>query len=102
MRSDCDPPLLERCGAVPCRCRNAVLAAQGRELAGLRLAVATAEDVLIAKLEWRRWGESERQIEDAASIVRIKGDSLDTLYVERWVAELDLIEQWRSAKARAV
>jgi len=72
------------------------------DVAGLRLSVATAEDVLIAKLEWAKLGESERQLKDAGSIIRIKGDALDTNYIERWVAELGLREQWSAAKARAV
>jgi hypothetical protein len=71
------------------------------DLAGLRLTVATAEDVLIAKLEWAKTGESQRQLEDAAGIIRIKGDLLDTAYIDRWIAELGLEEQWTAAKARA-
>jgi len=72
------------------------------DLGGLKLTVATPEDVLIAKLEWAKLGQSERQMEDAASIIRIKGDGLDVSYVERWVRELNLDEQWQAAKHRAV
>jgi hypothetical protein len=71
------------------------------DLSGLRLSVASAEDVVIAKLEWAKTGESQRQIEDAAGILRMKGDSLDTVYIERWVHELGLEEQWFAARARA-
>jgi hypothetical protein len=71
------------------------------EIANVPLVVATAEDILIAKLEWARMGESERQIDDAASILRVQGTALDTAYVERWVHELELEEQWKAAKARA-
>jgi hypothetical protein len=69
-------------------------------VAGSRVSVATAEDVLIAKLEWAKIGESERQIEDAASILRVQGTGLDTVYVEHWVHELELEEQWKAAKSR--
>ena len=71
------------------------------EIAGLRLLVASAEDTVISKLEWAREGESQRQLEDAAGIVRVQGDHLDTKYIERWVRELGLSEQWMAAKERA-
>jgi hypothetical protein len=70
-------------------------------LAGLQVSVATAEDVLISKLEWAKLGESARQLEDAASILRIQGDALDLPYVEHWIGELGLEEQWRAAKRGA-
>ncbi|MEX1185909.1 MAG: hypothetical protein WEA80_04910 [Gemmatimonadaceae bacterium] len=65
---------------------------------GLRVYLATAEDVLIAKLEWARAGGSERQIEDAAGIIESQGGGLDTAYVERWVRELRLDDEWRKAR----
>lgn len=71
------------------------------ELAGLRLSVATAEDVLISKLEWAKAGESQRQLEDAAGIIRVQGQNLDVEYVERWIRELGLSEQWVAAQLRA-
>ena len=71
------------------------------ELAGLRLSVSTAEDILISKLEWAKLGESQRQLEDAAGILRVQGPSLNRAYVEHWVRELGLAEQWAAAKARA-
>jgi hypothetical protein len=35
--------------------------------------VASAEDVVISKLEWARLAQSRRQIEDAAAILRMRG-----------------------------
>src|SRR5204863_1696774 len=67
---------------------------------GVRVFVATAEDILIAKLEWAKMGESDRQIEDAAGIIERQGEDLDRTYVERWVRQLELGEQWRKALAR--
>jgi hypothetical protein len=43
-------------------------------------------------------GQSERQIADAAGIVRMQGSALDRDYIEHWVRLLGLDEQWRSAK----
>lgn len=75
---------------------------QVQDLDGLSFPVASPEDVVIAKLEWAKLGESERQIEDAAGILRLQGPLLDTAYVEQWVSELGLQVQWTRAKARAV
>jgi hypothetical protein len=71
-----------------------------RTINGMRVYLATAEDILIAKLEWAKMGESERQIEDAAGIIERQGENLDRAYVERWVRQLELGEQWRKALAR--
>lgn len=72
------------------------------ELDDVRLSVASPEDVVIAKLEWAKLGESARQIEDAAGIIRVQGDGLDRDYVEKWVANLNLEAQWNDALAKAV
>lgn len=66
-------------------------------LQGLRLFVASAEDVVIAKLEWSKLANSQRQIEDAASILRLRSGALDQLYLDQWITELDLPEQWVAA-----
>lgn len=67
------------------------------DLGGVRLATATAEDVIISKLEWAKLGESQRQVEDAASILRVLGAELDMVYLEKWMEELGLREQWDAA-----
>jgi hypothetical protein len=69
------------------------------EILGISLFAATPEDVLLAKLEWAKLGESERQIRDAAGIIKIQGAKLDVDYVERWVAALEIEDQWRAARA---
>ncbi len=65
---------------------------------GLRLYVASAEDVLLSKLEWAKSGESERQLRDVAGIIRTQGEDLDLPYVETWVGTLELHPQWELAK----
>jgi hypothetical protein len=70
-------------------------------LQGLRLFVASAEDVVIAKLEWSKLANSQRQIEDAASILRLRSGALDQLYLDQWITELDLPEQWVAATRAA-
>lgn len=66
---------------------------------GGRVFIASAEDVLLAKLEWAKRGGSQRQIEDAAGILQVRGNDLDQRYVARWVAELGLEVQWAAALA---
>ncbi|MEP6744775.1 MAG: hypothetical protein ABJB33_04710 [Gemmatimonadota bacterium] len=72
------------------------------EIAGVNVYAATPEDVVIAKLLWSKLGESERQINDAAGVIRMQGEALDTAYLEMWVDALELDEQWRTARGRAV
>jgi len=64
---------------------------------GVSLFVATAEDVILAKLEWAKLGESQRQVDDAAGILRLRGDSLDRSYLDTWVRDLGLAPQWNEA-----
>lgn len=68
------------------------------EFEGIRLWVATVEDTILAKLEWARLGGSARQIEDVAALQRVAADRLDLAYLDHWIAELGLEEQWRAAR----
>jgi len=72
-----------------------------RELAEIEetpVFVATAEDTIVAKLEWAKAGESERQLRDVTGILELRGSSLDLAYIERWVAELDLHGEWQRVR----
>ncbi len=68
---------------------------------GIQIFVARPEDVLISKLEWAQLGSSDRQISDAAGILRVQGQDLDLDYVEHWVGELGLIDELSRAQAAA-
>ncbi|HET7459807.1 MAG TPA: hypothetical protein VFJ82_01110 [Longimicrobium sp.] len=68
------------------------------ELYDVPLIVATAEDVLIAKMEWAKLGESARQIEDAAGILKHRASSLDRTYIDQWVRQLGLEAQWEAVR----
>jgi hypothetical protein len=63
--------------------------------------IATVEDVMIAKMEWSKLGGSARQVEDAARILRTRMNDLDHGYVERWVQEMGLDEQWGEVQRKA-
>lgn len=62
--------------------------------AGALLYVASAEDSIIAKLDWSRRSESDRQLQDVADIVAVKANALDLAYVQHWVRELGLDALW--------
>ena len=60
--------------------------------------VASAEDTILAKLEWYRMGGevSERQWRDVLGIVKIQGDRLDIDYLQEIAVQLgvaDLLER---------
>lgn len=63
----------------------------------LPLFVASAEDVVISKLEWSKLGQSQRQIEDVAAILRMQWHMLDRTYLEKWIVELGLKNEWSDA-----
>jgi hypothetical protein len=63
--------------------------------------VASAEDTVLAKLEWGRDGGSDRQIEDAAAVLAVSGPSMDAGYLDRWAAELGVTDLLAEARRRA-
>lgn len=65
---------------------------------GIAVATATAEDTIIAKLEWAKQGASDRQLEDVAGIMRVRGHDLDIGHIEHWVTELALAVEWQRAR----
>ena len=58
------------------------------EVFGSRVMVASAEDVLLAKLEWAASSGSTRQVDDARGIVRVQGDRLDLDHLQFWADQL--------------
>ncbi|MBZ5547338.1 MAG: hypothetical protein LAO22_05120 [Acidobacteriia bacterium] len=62
------------------------------------LFLASAEDVVLSKLEWAKLAQSRRQIEDAAAILRARWGALDRSYLTTWIDELDLQKEWDDAR----
>ena len=59
-------------------------------LPGLNIAMVTAEDTILSKLEWARKSRSERQYLDALGVAITQSASLDVSYLRRWAKELGL------------
>lgn len=60
----------------------------------LRIPVASAKNTILAKLEWAKFGQSERQLRDVRGILDVRGSSIDRAYVERWLDDLGVRELW--------
>lgn len=59
-------------------------------LLGVPVHLATPEDIVLSKLEWAQRSESERQIRDAASVIRTVGERIDVAYLRKWAKELNV------------
>lgn len=54
--------------------------------------VASAEDVILAKLDWYRMGNQVRQWRDVLSIIAVQGERLDQSYLMLWAESLGLAD----------
>lgn len=65
--------------------------------------VASAEDIILAKLEWYRLGGevSERQWRDIQGILEVSGNRLDQAYLRHWAAMLNISDLLEQALAEA-
>ncbi len=68
-----------------------------------RFWITSAEDIVLAKLEWFRagGGVSERQWSDVRGVLRAQGPALDLVYLRRWAAELHVLDLLERALAEA-
>lgn len=69
----------------------------------LPVSVASAEDILLAKLWWYREGgeQSGRQWEDILNLIRFARGDLDQAYLDRWLHQTGLQPIWIRARAAA-
>lgn len=56
--------------------------------------VATAEDLILAKLEWSKMSSSKRQQEDVSVILEVKSEVLDYIYIDQWAKKLEVYDLW--------
>ena len=50
--------------------------------------ITTAEDSILHKLVWNRITPSDRQLGDAAGVVAVQREKLDTTYLRKWAEQL--------------
>jgi hypothetical protein len=64
-----------------------------------KLYVASAEDTVLAKLQWYRQGGrvSDRQWNDVLGVLKVQGATLDRTYLAEWARELGLTDLLRRA-----
>ncbi len=72
---------------------------QRASMDGIALFVASVEDAILSKLEWAKLSDSRRQIDDVAGILRLRWDALNHSYLQKWILELGLTEEWSEAKS---
>jgi len=67
------------------------------------LPVASAEDTILAKLEWFRLGNevSERQWSDVLGVMRAARERLDQAYLRKWAAGIGVLDLLDRAEADA-
>src|SRR5205823_11625754 len=77
---------------------------QPANLHGCQLALASAEDVILSKLEWAKITPSERQLQDALNVAVAQWASLDQQYLRKWslvLAVTDKLDAVLQAAAQA-
>ena len=62
------------------------------QLLGRDVFIASAEDTILAKLEWSTRGGWQRQIADARAIVRVQADRLDVDHLRSWAPPLGVTD----------
>lgn len=64
-----------------------------RTLLGQSMPIVSAEDVILAKLEWDAITPSQRQIHDALNVAVVQWPTLDRAYLQEWAAVLCVVEK---------
>ena len=70
-------------------------------MSDIPLFVASVEDAIVSKLEWAKLAQSRRHIEDVAGILKLRRESLDRSYLEKWILDLGLETEWSDARRTA-
>ena len=64
----------------------------------LEATFASAEDVIVKKMDFFREGGSEKHLRDITGILMVSGDHLDHDYIENWADQMGLETIWRTIK----
>jgi len=69
-----------------------------RRIAEDEVLVAPIEAVIVSKLRYYQMGQSDRHLRDIGKMLRISGDQVDVLELERWAARLGVEREWGQAR----
>ncbi len=64
----------------------------------LEASFASAEDVILKKMDFFREGGSEKHLRDITGILMVSGDHLDHDYIEGWADQMGLETIWRTIR----
>lgn len=67
---------------------------------GKMVRLASAEDIILRKMEYYQEGGSEKHLRDIASILRIQKEHLDRTYISEWTQRLGVEDIWNSIVAK--
>lgn len=65
-----------------------------RPVESYEAAFASAEDVIIKKMEYYREGGSEKHLRDITGMLQVSGEEIDTAYIVEWADRLGLRAIW--------
>ena len=72
------------------------------EVLGIKVKISSAEDTILAKLQWAvKSGGSEKQFTDALRVFEVQYKNLDFSYLDCWVNHLDIVSLWSRLKQEA-
>jgi hypothetical protein len=72
------------------------------DLAGIeQFWIASAEDVVLAKLLWRKQSQSQKQWADVLGILKVQSENLDYSYLAEWANQLNIADDLNIALTEA-
>ena len=71
--------------------------AKSKKIGSKIVKIISPEDLIIAKLKWYRISQSDRQLEDIATV--LEAGNIDKKYLHSWIEKLGLEKEWEKAKA---
>lgn len=64
-------------------------------IAGVETWCATPEDLIVQKLSWAQWYESDKQFADALDVYETNTRHLNISHIQRWVRKLKIDDIWQ-------
>ena len=65
------------------------------------VSLASAEDVILKKLQFFQQGGADKHIRDIAGVLKIRGPKLERAYIDAWAQRLGVQQEWELAQRRA-